>query len=121
MLRLLPFLLLASFPASAENKVDCEKLDITATDAGTLIPGYMAVYEVVGTGRAPFYSAPDQRCAMPGVFLIPKDRVTAYRDYDGYLSVMYLKRTGGDVIGWIKADRLHATGEGIAPRQDVDE
>jgi hypothetical protein len=33
---------------------------------------------VIGAGRLQFYSAPNAACAMPGVFVIPKDKLIAY-------------------------------------------
>jgi hypothetical protein len=67
---------------------------------------------VIGTGRLQFYSAPNFRCAIAGVFVIPGDELVAYAQTDdGWTSVMYLNpRNGNDVSGWVRSERLKVTG-----------
>ena len=46
---------------------------------------------VIGVGRLQFYSAPNFRRPMDGVFVIPKDELIAYAQMnDGWSSVMYV-------------------------------
>ena len=73
---------------------------------------------VTGSGRLQFYSAPDPRCAMNGVFVIPKDELVAYAETsDGWASVMYVNpRSGADVSGWVRSERLKITGT-MGPKQ----
>lgn len=73
---------------------------------------------VTGAGRLQFYSAPNLRCAMNGIFVIPKDELIAYaQTNDGWSSVMYVNpRTGNNVSGWVKSQRLKETGT-VGPRQ----
>jgi hypothetical protein len=73
---------------------------------------------VIGKGRLQFYSAPDERCRMEGVFVVPKDEVIAYAETaDGWTSVMYVNpNTNRDVQGWVRSKRLKIKGT-IAPRQ----
>ncbi len=73
---------------------------------------------VIGAGRLQFYSAPDENCAMSGVFVIPKDQLIAYAQTDdGWTSVMYTNpRTNAVVNGWVKSARLKATGT-VEPSQ----
>jgi hypothetical protein len=73
---------------------------------------------VVGAGRLQFYSAPNVRCPMDGVFVIPRDSLVAYaQTNDGWSSVMYLNpRTGNDVSGWVRSARLKQTGT-VGPKQ----
>jgi len=73
---------------------------------------------VIGTGRLQFYSAPSTQCAVKGVFIIPNDQVVTYAETkDGWSSVMYVNpRTGNDVSGWVRSERLKATGT-LGPRQ----
>jgi hypothetical protein len=72
---------------------------------------------VIGAGRLQFYSAPNAACAMPGVFVIPKDKLIAYaQSDDGWTSVMYTNPRTGDVVqGWVKSARLKTTGT-MGPR-----
>ncbi len=73
---------------------------------------------VTGAGRLQFYSAPDFRCAMNGVFVIPRDELVSYAETsDGWTSVMYVNpRTGKDVSGWVRSERLKQTGT-MGPKQ----
>lgn len=73
---------------------------------------------VTGAGRLQFHSAPNGDCAMKGVFIIPKDKVVAYaQSQDGWSSVMYLNpKTGDDVSGWVRSDRLRTIGT-VGPKQ----
>ncbi|CAN5506031.1 hypothetical protein BH11PSE4_BH11PSE4_06640 [soil metagenome] len=77
---------------------------------------------VTGKGRLQFYSAPDPRCAIKGVFVIPRDALIAYAQTDdGWTSVMYLNpATGADVCGWVRASRLTVTGT-MGPSYTDDE
>jgi hypothetical protein len=72
---------------------------------------------VIGAGRLQFYSAPSDACAMPGVFVIPKDQLIAYaQSGDGWTSVMYTNpKTGDFVTGWVRSARLKQTGT-VGPR-----
>jgi hypothetical protein len=104
--------LLASGAAAA---MDC-KQPRTGTDKAPLFsPPLSAV--VVGAGRLQFYSAPGRGCAMNGVFVVPKDSLIVYaQSADGWSSVMYLNpKTGESVSGWVRSDRLKATGT-LGPR-----
>lgn len=67
---------------------------------------------VTGAGRLQFHSAPNERCPMNGVFVIPNDRLIAYAETDdGWSSVMYTNpRTGNVVSGWVKSERWKQTG-----------
>lgn len=104
----------ASAPARAADV--CKEPETGTKQTPILSPPMANV--VTGTGRLQFYSAPDMRCAMSGVFVIPKDQLIAYAETDsGWSSVMYVNpRTGADVSGWVKSARLKRTGT-IAPKQ----
>lgn len=103
---------------SAAAAPNCAALDRDVKQLETTIPGCKAVHEVVGNGRLQFYSAPDQSCKLPGVFVIPGQTVIAYSEYKDYTSVMYInQKTNDSVVGWVSTARLKATGTGIAPCQ----
>ena len=111
-------LCLLSLASGASAAVDCKALGAKANEAGDRIPGYAAGRTVIGRGRAQFYSAPDLRCPMQGVFVIPGDSLIAYIEYGGYAAVMFVNlKTGDDTIGWVRSARLMANGTGISPRQ----
>lgn len=66
---------------------------------------------VTGAGRLQFYSAPNERCAMEGVFVVPGDELTSYAETDdGWTSVMYFGNKHAEVSGWVRSGRLKDTG-----------
>jgi hypothetical protein len=105
---------LSCFPAFAETSCKEPK---TGTNTVPIFSPPLANV-VTGTGRLQFYSAPNFRCPMNGVFVIPKDQLVAYaRSDDGWTSVMYINpRTGDDVSGWVRSERLKVTGT-MGPKQ----
>jgi len=107
--------LLASALLSHAAHAACTAPETGSDKAPALSPPLAQV--VTGNGRLQFYSAPDNRCSMKGVFVIPKDQVIAYaQTRDGWTSVMYLNPTGDDVTGWVRSARLKTTGT-ISPKQ----
>lgn len=106
-------LLCAAGPARAAG---CAEPQAGTKDIPILSPPLAST--VIGAGRLPFYAAPDSRCRMDGVFVVPKDELVVYaRTSDGWSSVMYLNpRTGADVSGWVRSDRLKMRGT-VGPRQ----
>ena len=103
----LAFILSLNAPALA----DCKEPQTGTKKVPLFSPPLSEV--VIGAGRLQFYSAPDRHCAMPGVFVIPKDELIAYaQSDDGWTSVMYLnQKTGNSVSGWVKSSRLKQTGK----------
>jgi hypothetical protein len=68
---------------------------------------------------APSIGAPIDRrlCERNGVFVIPKDKLVAYAQTGDGWSVMYINpRTGADISGWVRSERLKATGT-MGPKQ----
>jgi hypothetical protein len=108
--------MLVSAFAGIARADDCKEPVEGSKDAPIFSPPIAAV--VTGAGRLQFYSAPNLRCVMSGVFVIPKDALVAYaRTSDGWSSVMYINpRTGNDVSGWVRSDRLKQTGT-VGPKQ----
>ena len=100
-------------PALAE---DCKEPK-TGTNAVPIISPPLA-HVVTGAGRLQFYSAPNERCTMSGVFVIPKDELVAYAETDnGWSQMMYMNpRTGNMVSGWVRSARLKQTGT-VGPKQ----
>jgi hypothetical protein len=98
------------FTVSSQALADCKEPEIGTKNIPAFSPPLSEV--VIGTGRLQFYSAPNSSCAMPGVFVIPKDELIAYaQSNDGWSSVMYSNpRNANNVSGWVKSSRLKATG-----------
>lgn len=106
-------LCLSAAPALAET---CKEPK-TGTNAVPIFSPPLAEI-VIGPGRLQFYSAPNAACAMSGIFVIPRDKLVAYAQTDsGWTSVMYVNpRTGADVSGWVRSERLKVTGT-MGPKQ----
>lgn len=70
-------------------------------------------FEVAGTGRLYFHTAPNERCIDKKVFVIPGDSLSALTvsgEKDEWVNVTYLKKNGDEVSGWVRAERLMFTG-----------
>ena len=102
--------------ARAETPATCKEPEAGTKNVPVFSPPLSE--KVTGTGRLQFYSAPNLRCAMNGVFVIPKDDLIAYAETsDGWASVMYVNpRTGNSVQGWVRSGRLKENGT-VGPRQ----
>ena len=104
---------ISAAPAFAD---DCKEPKTGTNDVPIFSPPLANV--VTGAGRLQFYSAPNERCQMSGVFVIPKDELVAYAETDdGWSQVMYMNpRTGNTVSGWVRSARLKQTGT-VGPKQ----
>jgi hypothetical protein len=107
------FLLLITFNTMAA--VNCRTLDQAAQTQSTHIEKSHNGFSVIGKGRLYFHSAPDLRCKESKVFIIPNDKVNAYLDYRGYYYIMYFKKTGEQIEGWVDSNRLMENNTGIDP------
>jgi hypothetical protein len=107
-------LLLSATSALAQRS--CKEPELGTKDRPVFSPPLAEI--VTGAGRLQFYSAPDVRCRMDGVFVIPRDELVAYGETDsGWSSVMYTNpKTGNSVLGWVRSERLKQTGT-AGPRQ----
>jgi len=87
----------------------CEEPAVGGPATPALSPPLAAI--VIGNGRLQFYSAPQTGCAMPGLFVVPKDELIAYARTRNWTSVMYSNpKTGNIVSGWVRSSRLRMTG-----------
>lgn len=72
-------------------------------------------YVVTASGRTYLYSAPNENCKLKDVFLVSGDKIDVYAEYSGFLSMMYLKKNGEPVTGWIHLNSVKPIGIGIGP------
>jgi hypothetical protein len=107
---------LLNIVAAPALAADCKEPQTGTKDVPIFSPPLANV--VTGAGRLQFYSAPDEHCAINGVFVIPKDELVAYAETnDGWSSVMYVNPRNGNVVsGWVRSTRLKQTGT-MGPRQ----
>jgi hypothetical protein len=111
------FIFLGPLGAAALAAPPACKEPQTGTTAVPMFSPPLAVV-VIGAGRLQFHSAPNARCAMNGIFVVPKDEMMSYaQTKSGWSSVMYTNpRTGNNVQGWVQSSRLKETGT-LGPRQ----
>lgn len=73
-------------------------------------------FEIVGQKgyRSYLHIAPSDQCKQKNLFLIPKDSVIAYEEVrmngQTWVSVMYVRKDGSTVDGWMKKKDLRQTG-----------
>lgn len=102
----------ANISANSKNaavpmaSTQCEGLNLYAADNGKVITGNTSAYTVSGKDRLYFYFGPHDECLNKRVFIVPGDRVTAYREWKGFYSITYYNKAGGMFEGWVKSDRL---------------
>lgn len=94
----------------------CEKLnENTYIDEIYLIPPGQ-IYRVIGPDKLYLYSAPNIKCQYgENIFLIKNDRVLAYTDLNGFLSIMYIRANGETIEGWALKEQLSQTNESVSP------
>lgn len=62
---------------------------------------------VNGPGRLYFHTAPDERCRLKNVFVVPSDRLEVFADHGPYTEVIYWNpATGAGTAGWVQSARL---------------
>jgi len=93
----------------------CVEINSSAEQYQTLNPTNESGYVVIDNSRVYFYSAPDERCKIKGLFIVHGDLVNSYADYQGFSSVMYFKKNGDIVSGWIHSNSIKPTGTGVGP------
>ncbi|BES85902.1 hypothetical protein PEC302107_25010 [Pectobacterium araliae] len=65
--------------------------------------------------RTYLYSAPNENCKLKNTFLIGGDKIDVYAKYAGFFSMMYLKKNGEPVMGWVHSSSVRPIGVGIGP------
>ncbi|WP_337262101.1 MULTISPECIES: hypothetical protein [unclassified Serratia (in: enterobacteria)] len=95
----------------------CDEINSLAERYQSIISSNESGYVVSGNKKVYFYSAPDEGCKIKGLFIVKGDLVNAYADYKGFSSIMYFKKNGEQVSGWIHSDSIKPTGTGIGPKQ----
>lgn len=67
-------------------------------------------YEVAGTGRLYFHTAPNEKCISKNIFVIPGDQIVAYEESGEWSSVAFFSKTGETTDGWVMTKRLKFMG-----------
>lgn len=93
----------------------CDALNLIAERYQDLIPSSESVYKVVDTNRVYFYSAPNEECKIKNLFIINGDLINLYAEYKGFSSVVFFKKNGEPVSGWIHSKSILPTSKGDGP------
>ena len=67
-------------------------------------------YEVAGSERLYFYTAPNEKCINKNSFVILNDVLFTYEEFGAWTQVMFNSKTGEPTFGWVKTQRLKFTG-----------
>lgn len=108
-------LLLPGFTHASET---CREInDQTYKNEVLLIPSGK-IYSVTGTGKLYIHYAPDIECKSRAAgFIVNGDKVQAYTEYKDFFSIMYFKKNGTTIEGWVLKDRLIETKESSSPSE----
>lgn len=97
-----------SFSAVAQPEI-CEEIRLIAESEAVEAQPPLG-HRVNGVDRTHLHSAPFASCKT-AVFVVPKDHLTAYKNFDDWWLVNYTHPVTGDVSeGWVKEARLVYTG-----------
>lgn len=94
----------------------CENVNALAEKERYSIPSSESGYVVSDAHRVYFFSAPDDNCKIKGLFIVNGDLVDAYADYKEFSYVIFFKKNGDPVEGWIHSKSIKPTGTGIGPK-----
>lgn len=98
------------------DDAQCGELNNIATKNGEQISSESSGYKV-SAGRSYFYTAPNEKCKNKDLFIVKNNMVNAYLNYNKFSSVIYFKKNGESVSGWVHTDSITPTGTGIGPKQ----
>jgi hypothetical protein len=106
--------LLFVYSSLSYGKVDdyCSKKDAGGEVEAERISSAESGYTVSKKGRSYFYSAPDDKCKT-SKFIVFKDQVDAYMEYNGFHYIIYFGRNGVTTEGWVKSEHLKENGYGV--------
>lgn len=86
-----------------------------------LAPAQNNHYQIQGSGRAWFYSVPNEQCRSSSVFLLPGDTVSVQeQSNDDFIEAVYYTADRHIVRGWLKKSRLMPLNRGDSYREDIN-
>ena len=104
------FLLCFTSLVCSASESNCTKLADEAGDSG--IPYYpSAEAKVIGGGKVGFYSSPNAKCKVKGVFVVKGNYLTVFKTYKDWVNVMYVAKNGEDFIGWLPESKVKIVGQ----------
>lgn len=111
MLRTLSLMLLCflATPVHAAGK-SCSSLASQAegTQGGFYPP---AEGKVIGAGKLSLYEAPNVRCKIQKIYTVPGSYLTVYKIHNGWANVMFVPKSGEDIIAWVPNNRIKLVGQ----------
>ena len=67
--------------------------------------------KVIGKKNLYFYSAPNSRCKIKGAYAVPGNTLTIYKQHMRWSNVMFITKSGNDIVAWVPSDRLKIAGQ----------
>ncbi len=103
---------------AAFAQVDCAALNEAAERSGVVAPDAGSERDIVGKERVQFYSAPDQRCKISGLFVIPGDVLFPQIEYKGFTKAAFIptRKTDKEVLAWVLSSRLKKSDKDSVPQ-----
>lgn len=119
---LILFLSISAFTDASASSIDCQALHQTAKQftANGLSDIPETAFAVANQKRVSFYSAPDERCKMEGLFVIANDVLRAYKHYGGYTYISFTNAKGENIPGWVNTSAIsNYSPNKVSPRKNA--
>lgn len=94
------FVLFATFSCFADSTCSLSSGPMSSQADTTL-----NIKQVKSVERTYFYTNPSDEC-ITKTFVIKNDRLISFKKYDGFDYVLYIKKSGSTVKGWVKNEAL---------------
>lgn len=115
-MKYLIFALTLILPLTSTASEVCDQVNSSAELNQIYTDKTQSGYVVIGHGRLYFHTSPNSDCIEKKIFLVKGDLVNTYAEYNGFSSIIYFKKNGESVEGWVESNRLRSTGTGIGPK-----
>ncbi|WP_438549583.1 hypothetical protein [Aeromonas sp.] len=93
----------------------CAEKDTNGKVKAERISSAESGYIVSVKGRSYFYSAPYDKCKT-NKFIIFKDQLDAYMEYNRFHYIMHLGKNGVTTEGWVKSESIKGNSYGLGNR-----
>jgi hypothetical protein len=102
-----------NFRKLPNNNERCVAINNDAEGELSKTPSSESVYVVTDINHVYFYSAPNEVCKIKDLFIIKGDTVKLQAEHKGFSSVVFFKKDGESVSGWIHSKSIKSTVTGV--------